>query len=182
MEEIKYISMKADITFKALWTLGNNEVKKYLIRIIEDVVKHDVNGYDMFSNKLGISNYSSIANRVDILLYNKSKHSTINIELNKEKTSSLIRKNDSYLYKLAGEAYRRDKSSKCDNDTYSHDIDVSQINFNCFNHAENKNIERDSYVLSDSVNNYIKKGITFYNLYQRFMNYSMIKTKKYTRT
>lgn len=28
MEEIKYISMKADITFKALRTLGNNEVKK----------------------------------------------------------------------------------------------------------------------------------------------------------
>lgn len=52
-------------------------------------------------NELGINNYKSIANRVDILLCSKDNLSKINIELNKEYKSIIENKNNSYIYKLA---------------------------------------------------------------------------------
>ncbi len=160
-DNIRYISLLSDLVFKTLWTNGSKLTKNYLYRIISEIVGYDVSKYSLSTNELGMNNYKSMANRVDILLISEDKKTKINVELNKSYSDTLIRKNDVYLYKLAGETYTRNSNDK----PYEYDINVCQININNFYNLENKNISMNYYILADPINNLTKQGIKFYNLY-----------------
>lgn len=112
-------------------------------------------------NELGINNYKSIANRVDILLCSKDNLSKINIELNKEYKSIIENKNNSYIYKLAGEYYAGAESKE----KYKEEINVEQININGYLHKENKGVTISHSVVRDEEHDIIRKGIKFHDVY-----------------
>lgn len=122
----RFISPLSDLTFKALWILGNKDIREYLNRIIYNVVGFSVRDFTLSSNELGIINYKSIANKVDTLLISPDKKIKVNIELNRFKTKTLINKNDSYLLKIGGEAYTSFEEK------YGFNISVAQVNLNTF--------------------------------------------------
>lgn len=159
--EPKFISLMNDMTFKTLWVKGSVLTKKYLNDIITKIVGLDVSDFNLSSNELGLNNYKSIANKVDILLVNEDKKIKVNVELNKNYSKYLMRKNDTYIYKLAGETYAGNEKDK----KYKYEINVTQVNINNFYNPENINISMNYYINADPINNLVKEGIKIYNLY-----------------
>ncbi len=157
----KFISLMKDLTFKALWILGNDTTKEYLNRIIKNIVGYDVSDFYLGMNELGINNYKSVANKVDILLCSKDNLTKINIELNSEYKSLIINKNDSYIYKLAGEFY----ADKKDNKKYKDNINVEQINLNGFYNHDKKEIAEMHYTMRDIKYNFVRSGIKIHDIY-----------------
>lgn len=175
--EPKYISLLSDLSFKTLWTNGSLLTKEFLKKTISEIVGFDVSGFVLSTNEIGLTNYKSMANRVDILLISSNKKVKVNVELNKEHLKSLDRKNDVYLYKLAGETYTRDRENH-KNEVYDYDINVTQVNINNYNNPSNKLIPRNDYVVADLVNNTIREGITFHDLYLPIINKLCYNTEK----
>ena len=163
MENIRFISLLNDVTFKTLWTNGKPLTKKFLYGIITETVGFDVSKFNLSTNEMGITNYKSMANRVDILLISKDERTKVNVELNKRHSISLDRKNDVYLYKLAGETYTRNNDAK--SKPYNYDINVSQVNINNYSNPKLKLVPRIDYLVTDPVNKIVKEGITFHDLY-----------------
>ena len=92
------------------------------------------------------------------MLVNEDKKIKVNVELNKRYSEYLIRKNDTYIYKLAGETYvGKEKDKK-----YKYVIDVTQVNINNFYNPENKNISMNYYINADPINNLVKGCIKIY--------------------
>lgn len=158
---IKFISPLNDMTIKTLWVKGSSDTKRYLNRFTSNVVGYDVSKYVLFSNELGLIDYKSIANKVDILLVSPDNKRKINVELNRNYSKYLSRKNDTYIYILAGNTYAGVKKEE----KYKFAIDVEQININNYFNRENRNIAQNSYVLADRENNLIREGIKIHELY-----------------
>lgn len=103
-EKIKFLSLTDNMVFKTLWYKGNSDVRKYLERMIEYIIRKPIKDYDFGPNEQGIMTYKQIANKVDVLLTSKDKTRKIDIEMNrvKEEKSSLYnikvieRKSDIY--------------------------------------------------------------------------------------
>lgn len=159
-----FISLLSDLTFKTLWTNGSKLTKLFLNKIISEAVGFDVTNFNLSTNELGLNNYKSMANKVDILLISLDKRTKVNVELNKKHSVVLDRKNDVYLYKLAGETYTRNRDIDS-NKVYDFDINVIQVNINNYGNPHNPLIPRNDYVVADLVNNIIKEGITFHDFY-----------------
>lgn len=149
-----------DFTFKTLWTNGNIYCRNYLNRIIKRIIDKDISEYSLYSNELSLNNYKSLANRVDILLVSKNSKHKVNIELNKTYTKALVNKNDSYIYKLAGEFYTTKKEEK----KYSKDINVEQVNLNGFHNRLNYGFDLH-YTLIDKRFKTQKNGIKIHDIY-----------------
>ena len=98
---------------------------------------------------------------MDILLCSKDNLSKINIELNKEYKSIIENKNNSYIYKLAGEYYAGAESKE----KYKEEINVEQININGYLHKENKGVTISHSVVRDEEHDIIRKGIKFHDVY-----------------
>lgn len=79
-QKSKFISLLRDITFKTLWINGSPSTKKYLNRIISNIVRYDTSEFKLTTNELSINNYKSIANCVDILLHNNDNTKLNSIE------------------------------------------------------------------------------------------------------
>ncbi len=108
---MSFISLMRDFTFKTLWMKGSEDSKKFLNRIVFELVGYDTNDFILGMNELGANNYKSLANRLDILLCSKDNLTKINVEINSEYKIIMVNKNDSYIYKLADEFYSGMESS-----------------------------------------------------------------------
>ncbi len=160
-KNIKFISLMRDFTFKTLWVKGSENSKKFLNRIISNLVGYDTNDFILGMNELGANSYKSLANRLDILLCSKDNYKKINVELNSEYKKVIVNKNDSYIYKLAGEFYSGMENS----DKYKMEIDVEQVNINGFLNRTKKSVAISHYVSRDLENDLIRKGIKFHDVY-----------------
>lgn len=126
---------------------------------MSSIVGYDISKHNLFSNELGLNNYKSVANKVDFLLVSEEQKDKINIELNRNYSKYLVHKNDSYIYKLAGEFYAGLENK------YTEEINVKQINLNNFYNHDNKNIPMNYFIVHDPINNLVKEGIKIYDMY-----------------
>lgn len=162
-DEVQFISLSEDGIFKTLWLLGSDEVKKKLKSMISNIVGYDISDYENIGIELGKITYSSIFNKTDLLLLNKKENKLLNIELNRYKYSNYNNKNNSYLYKIAGEYYNYVGIKS--NSNYSAPIKASQININCFKCPENESIITSTFQMVDIENNLIDKSVTKTSIY-----------------
>ena len=73
MEESKFLELTKDMVFKTLWYRGNQDVRKYLERMVEYAIGHPIGEYNLGPNEIGILTYEQIANKADVVLVSKDK-------------------------------------------------------------------------------------------------------------
>ena len=83
-----------------------------------------------------------------VVLVAKDKSRRVNIELNRKYKKSLINRNESYLYRIAGNFYNSKQK-----DSYDKPLLVDQVNLNCFNSPDNKGIHQSIFTMKDNDNN-----------------------------
>lgn len=149
----KFYSLLSDTTFKYL--MKNKITRPYLERIIKIVCNIDLEGYELIDNELNSGNRFKNY-RLDILL-RKDNH-LVNIEMNKTGSSTILRKNHTYLYRLAGNLYH-------EGEKYTEIRYVTQINFNNTKCKENEDISISMFEFRDRENNLLIEGIKDYEIY-----------------
>lgn len=155
-----FISLTNDTLFKTLWLNGSNETKSYLNRIFSYLLNINIKDYYLETNELPEEQISSIHNRVDILLVSKDNKTKINIELNPQYNKYLRNRNESYLYRLAGDFYAGKRDIK-----YQDPIDVRQINLNNFISRDNKDIGIIEYIMSNHKYKLVLNSIKIIDIY-----------------
>ncbi len=155
-----FISLTNDTLFKTLWLNGSHETKSYLNRIFSYLLNINIKDYYLEINELPEEQISSIHNRVDILLVSKDNKTKINIELNPQYNKYLRNRNESYLYRLAGDFYAGKRDIK-----YQDPIDVRQINLNNFISRDNKDIGIIEYIMSNHKYKLVLNSIKIIDIY-----------------
>ena len=167
MENItKFLSPTSDIVFKTMWMRGDDEVRRYLERIVEYAIGHKLGEYTLGSNEAGLISISSIANKYDIVLVNNDSRFRYNVEMNSYgETENIIKKvynkNDVYLGHLVANFYKGIKKDK----RYEKDIEIEQINLNCFYAPEGELIHRLDFEFVDLNHQITKKGVKSHQIY-----------------
>ncbi len=157
--KIKFISLMQDIIFKTVWQSEDKLIKDYWNRLLQYIVGFDTSNYNLMMNELPINNIESISSRVDILLESPQNPIKINIELNPINKKTTRNKNNSYLYKIAGEMYKKNSEM-----IYDKNIRIIQINFNGFYHKDH-NYPISRYKLYDKKKRDTIKDIEIINIY-----------------
>ena len=159
-EILDFIPLTTDFLFKSLWVKGSTDTKKFFYRVIKRIVGYDVSDFDLRYNELPIDTKESVFNKVDIILVAKDRKRIVNIELNKTYYKVLMNRNESYLYKIAGNFYAGRKKDK-----YEKDLLVDQVNLNCFKAKDNEGISVSEFSMKDKNNNIDLKSIRLFNIY-----------------
>ena len=149
-----------DLIFKSLWLNGGPNTKNFFYRLINRLVGYDVSDFTFYYNELPVSKYNVVFNRIDIILVSKDKSRRVNIELNRKYKKSLMNRNESYLYRIAGNFY----NSK-EKDSYEKPLLVDQVNLNCFESPDNKALHQSTFTMKDQKNNLDLKSIRIINVY-----------------
>ncbi len=159
-KHLNFRPLSTDYIFKSLWLNGTNDTKEYFYRLINRIVGYDIKDYTFFANELPINKNNGINNKVDFLLVSKDQSRKINIELNRVYYKSLMNRNESYLYKIAGNFY-----TKKTKDEYDKKLLIDQINLNCFKSPNDKAITISEFTMKDNINNLDLKSIRIINIY-----------------
>ena len=158
--ENPFVPLTYDKLFKSLWLIGSKETRNYFNRLISNIVNFDISNFILIPNELPIKRKDSKGNIVDILLESPDKKIKINIELNTKYNKGLSNRNESYLYKIAGEYYAKDNKT-----SYIDKIKVIQVNLNNFYSKDRKEIGTSIYTLKDKDNNLDLNSIKIINIY-----------------
>ena len=156
-EKKKFYSLLSDTTFKYLFK--NEKVRPMLEKVIKYYTDVDLKGYEFIDNELNsgdeLKDY-----RLDSILISPDKKHIVNVEMNKESSNYILLKNRTYLHRIAGNLLK-------ENEDYSKikDYFVEQINFNNFYCSENKDVEVNTYKLSDSKYNLTIENFKIHNIY-----------------
>ena len=156
-EKKKFYSLLSDTTFKYLFK--NEKVRPMLEKVIKYYTDVDLKGYEFIDNELNsgdeLKDY-----RLDSILVSPDKKHIVNVEMNKESSNYILLKNRTYLHRIAGNLLK-------ENEDYSKikDYFVEQINFNNFYCSENKDVEVNTYRLSDSKYNLTIENFKIHNIY-----------------
>lgn len=155
-QELKFISLLSDTTFKYLWK--NEITRPWLEKVILEVTDINIKDFTLVDNELNTGNDNKDY-RLDILL--KKDDHTVSIEMNQEIPSNLddfhYLKNHSYLYHLAGDNY-------LSGDKYTIKY-VTQINFNNCSCPIGKNIRKLTFEFTDKEYDITIEGIKDYEIY-----------------
>ena len=186
-EKNRFIPLTFDPLFKSLWRNSHSSSKKFLYRVFNNILGFDISNYTILPNELVIKRSKSVHNIVDILLESPDKKVIVNIEMNTQYHSNLRNRNESYLYKIAGDFYDSGEEEK-----YVKKINVYQINLNLFTSRDDKNIGISTYSMKDSENSLDLKSIkiidifipticeTWYNIDTEIqLDYKMFNAKSY---
>ena len=146
-----------DTTFKYLFK--NNNTRNILMRIIKYYVGIDLSEYEFIDNELN-SGGSIKDFRLDIILVSKDKKHIVNIEMNKEGREYTLGRNRTYLHRIAGNILKKKENYDNINEYY-----IEQVNFNNFYAKENKEIEVNTYKLTDLENNLTIENFKIHNIY-----------------
>ena len=156
-EKKKFYSLLSDTTFKYLFK--NEKVRPMLEKVIKYYTDVDLKGYEFIDNELNsgdeLKDY-----RLDSILLSPDKKHIVNVEMNKESSNYILLKNRTYLHRIAGNLLK-------ENEDYSKikDYFVEQINFNNFYCSENKDVEVNTYRLSDNKHNLTIENFKIHNIY-----------------
>ena len=156
-EKKKFYSLLSDTTFKYLFK--NEKVRPMLEKVIKYYTDVDLKGYEFIDNELNsgdeLKDY-----RLDSILVSPDKKHIVNVEMNKESSNYILLKNRTYLHRIAGNLLK-------ENEDYSKikDYFVEQINFNNFYCSENKDVEVNTYRLSDNKHNLTIENFKIHNIY-----------------
>ena len=158
--ENPFVPLTYDKLFKSLWLIGSKGTRNYFNRLISNIVNFDISNFILIPNELPIKRKDSKGNIVDILLESPDKKIKINIELNTKYNKGLSNRNESYLYKIAGEYYAKDNKT-----SYIDKIKVIQVNLNNFYSKDRKEIGASEYTMKDKYNNLDLNSIKIINIY-----------------
>lgn len=153
----------ADLVFKTMWLKGDEDVKKYLERMVEFAIGRKLGEYTIGQNETGILNLKSIANKFDILLVNTGEK--INIEMNRnikgvKGIQQVNNRNLTYLGHLLADFYTGTNSNR-----YKENIRVEQVNFNNFKSIDQENIEKSDFELYDLKHKIKREDIKIHHIY-----------------
>ena len=117
-ENNKFYSMISDTTIKYLFK--NNETRKILEKIINELTGIDLSSYKLIDNELNTGNMIKDY-RLDLLF--EKDNNIVSIEMNQKVSDYVLNKNHRYLYRVAGNMYK-------EGENYKKKKYVTQINFN----------------------------------------------------
>lgn len=160
MELFDFCSLSRDYVFKSLWMNGSDDTKNFFYRVIGRIVGYNVRDFSFYSNELPSRKRNSINHRVDFLLIAPDGKRKVNIELNRSYYKTLMRRNEAYLYRIAGNFY--DQRRK---DVYNNGLLVDQVNLNCFKSCDDKGIKVSCFTMKDNDNNLDLHSIRIINIY-----------------
>lgn len=153
MQEKKFISLLNDTTFKYLWK--EKRSRDYFEQLVLKVCNIDLSDYELIDNEQNTGNEEKDY-RLDILL--KKDNHIVNIEMNNSWYEYNRNKNYSYLYRLAGNQYKKGED-------YRKKYYVTQINFNNSYCDINENIGICTFEFMDKKNDIIIEGIKNHEIY-----------------
>lgn len=156
-EDIRFFSLLSDTTFKFLFK--KDKVRGIFERIIKYYIGVDLEGYTFIDNELNTGNMLKDY-RLDSILVSPDKKHIINIEMNKENSNYVLLKNRTYIHRIAGNLLKA-------NEDYSKikDYHIEQVNFNNFYCNENKDVEINTYKLTDSKYNLTIENFKIHNIF-----------------
>lgn len=163
MKKPLFIKLKRDYVFKTLMIFGSSKTKNKLFSILSDILGYDISSYYLTCTDIGKSTFESVFNKMDILLYSNTDKKLINVELNANYDKKYRNKNDTYLYKIAGEYYTY--INKTGNKKYKSYIKVEQININCFKCLEDEHVFHSTFTFYDETNKLVDTSIKKHNIY-----------------
>ena len=153
-KENKFYYLSNDVTFKYLFK--NPKTKVFFEEIIKYYTDIDVSNFEFFDNELTSGN--EIGNyRLDSILVNKDKSIILNVEMNRKYSEYQKIRNRRYLHKIAGNV--------CNSENYNKEVEVIQLNFNCYYCKEDRDISSSTHMLRDIENNLVEEDFKIHNLY-----------------
>ena len=173
IELFDFQPISKDYIFKSLWMNGSVDTKNFFYRVIKRIVGYDVSNFTFYSNELPINKRNNINHRVDFLLTSPDGKRKVNIELNRKYYKTLMKRNESYLYRIAGNFYDKRKKN-----TYDKDLLVDQVNLNCFKSSDNKEIKITHFTMKDNDNDLDLKSIRIINIYIPILSMSCYNKNK----
>jgi len=154
-EERKIIRLCGDVIFKAVFLRETNVLLKiiYDITDINETMHFEevITGYELEPYKL-----NGKVNKSDMLVKLGNNY-FLNIELNYQHESNVLRRNMIQLFKIFGQIT---ESGMSDKEIYLKK--VGQLNFNTFSNTNNKELQRGFY--TDDEGNIISDFLTFWNV------------------
>ena len=159
-KETRFVSLMQDKVFKSLWQNPNPLIQDYFSNLLKYITDIDISHYNFSMNELPIDNNRDTQSKVDVLLESQDKQTKINVELNPINKSTTQNKNNSYVYKIAGAMFDRNRVNK-----YEGNIRVIQINFNGFYFKKDHSCPITRYKLHDIKINDTINDIEIINIY-----------------
>ncbi len=163
-EDIPFVSLIQDDVFKTVWQCNNTDVIKFMKRVVSNIVHYDITDFNLFTNELPIQSKKSIKNRIDVFLESSDKLKKINVEVNCIRSFTMRNKNNSYIFKIAGDFYASRSDTK-----YLDNIDVTQVNLNGF-YNKNRSVRKSEFVLYDKENDCSLDDIKIIDVYLPIYN------------
>ena len=146
-----------DTTFKYLFK--NDSTRKIFERLIRNYVGIDLSEYEFIDNELNSGGVIKDF-RLDTILVSKDKKHIVNIEMNKEGKEYTLGRNRTYLHRIAGNILKKKEDY-----TGINEYIIEQVNFNNFYAKENKDIEVNTYRLTDIENKLTIENFKIHNIY-----------------
>lgn len=136
INEMRLPFLVYDISYKAVFT----DEEKILAKMVSDITGMDYNilknNITLETNELPISSINEKAKRCDFII-RIDKDNILNIELNSSHYTGLVIKNLAYLCQIF---CRETKTG----DQYNENLNVMQININCFTKNNNETFKEDN--------------------------------------
>lgn len=146
-----------DTTFKYLFK--NENTRNIFERLIRNYVGIDLSEYEFIDNELNSGGVIKDF-RLDTILVSKDKKHIVNIEMNKEGKEYTLGRNRTYLHRIAGNILKKKEDY-----TGINEYIIEQVNFNNFYAKENKDIEVNTYRLTDIENKLTIENFKIHNIY-----------------
>ena len=138
IELFDFQPISKDYIFKTLWMNGSVDTRNFFYRVIKRIVGYDVSNFTFYSNELPINKRNNINHRVDFLLTSPDGKRKVNIELNRKYYKTLMKRNESYLYRIAGNFYDKRKKNTYDKDLL---VDIPILSMSCYNKNKEEQLD-----------------------------------------